>query len=295
LFLDIRFPVLCEYQAFSIEYPAYFLVSWECITFCKPRAYDTASLYYEKNMGKNTWQIKTNVLNYSIKQLFRDKSMKVLSNKNPGLDSDRSVQDRLLDAAEELFCERGFDDASVRKIAAEADCNLAAVNYYFGGKEKLYIEVWRRHLRDMRETRLASIDKVMSKSSKPRLEDLLRSFANAFVGSLIDESKGPRFIKLMIREMLDRRLPGNLFFEELIIPTMNAFSQALMKICKTLDKSKAQLVIISFIGQLLQTFHVKAMFEQIDNPELLRFDLTQVLDHIVVFSAAGIRACAGDK
>jgi len=210
--------------------------------------------------------------------------------------SDRSVQERLLDSAEELFCERGFDETGIRELASTAHCNIAAVNYYFGGKEKLYIEVWRRHLRILRESRLNSIESVMSRSDgQPCLEALLRSFANAFVGSLIDEKKGPRFIKLMIREMLDRRLPGNVFFDELIIPTMNAFSDALMKICRTLDESKAQLVIISFIGQLLQTFHVKTMFEQIDNPELLKFELAEALDHIVRFSVAGIRACAEEK
>jgi AcrR family transcriptional regulator len=210
-------------------------------------------------------------------------------------DSDIPVQGRLLDVAEELFGEHGFEGTGVREIAAEAGCNIAAINYYFGGKDKLYTEVWRRNLRDMREIRLASIDRVMSKSEKPRLEDLLQSFANAFVAPLMDKRKGPRLSKLMIREMIDRRLPGNLFFEELIIPTMSAFSDALLKICRTLNKSKAQLVIISFIGQLMQTFHIKTMFEQIDSPELLKFDLSEAVEYIVKFSAAGIRAFAEDK
>lgn len=222
--------------------------------------------------------------------------MKLSSNKNPDLGLDKPVQDRLLDVAEELFCERGFEDTSIRGLAAAAKCNIAAVNYYFGGKDNLYVELWRRHLRVLRESRLASIESVMSRGKgKPCLEDLLGSFANAFVGSLMDEKKGPRFMKLMIREMLDRRLPGNVFYEELVIPTMKAFSDALMKICTTLDKSKAQLVIVSFIGQLMQTFHVKTMFEQLDSPELPKFDLNGALNHIVKFSAAGIRACAGGK
>ncbi len=55
--------------------------------------------------------------------------------------SDKPVQDRLLDAAEQLFSEHGFDGASVRDIAATAGCNIAAVNYYFGSKDKLYTEV----------------------------------------------------------------------------------------------------------------------------------------------------------
>jgi len=215
---------------------------------------------------------------------------------NTNCNSHRSVQDRLLDVSEELFCEHGFDDTSVRKIAAEANCNLAAVNYYFGSKDNLYVEVWRRHLRVLRASRLESIENVMScDDGKPCLEDLLRSFANAFIGSFMDEKKGPRFVKLMTREMLDRRLPGNIFFEELVIPTMNAFSDAMIRIYRNLDKTVAQLVIISLIGQLLQTLHIKTMFEQIDKPELLKFDLTEVLDHIVKFSAAGIRAYAEEK
>ncbi|MHC4555307.1 MAG: TetR/AcrR family transcriptional regulator, partial [Planctomycetota bacterium] len=54
------------------------------------------------------------------------------------------ARDRLLDAAEALFCEKGFEGVSVRELTATAGCNLAAVNYYFGGKEKLYTEMFRR-------------------------------------------------------------------------------------------------------------------------------------------------------
>ncbi len=97
--------------------------------------------------------------------------------------SDKPVQDRLLDAAEQLFAENGFDGTSVRDIASAAGCNIAAVNYYFGSKDKLYTEVWRRQLVQMRDARLQAIELVLSESkSKPLLEDLLRSFANAFIG-----------------------------------------------------------------------------------------------------------------
>ena len=58
----------------------------------------------------------------------------------------RGVQDRLVKAGEDLFCRRGFNDTSVRDIAAAADCNVASINYYFGGKENLYLEIWRCRL-----------------------------------------------------------------------------------------------------------------------------------------------------
>jgi len=210
--------------------------------------------------------------------------------------SDRPVQERLLDAAEELFCEHGFEGASVRDIAAAAGCNIASVNYYFGGKEKLYTEVWRRHLRLMRDTRVASIDKIMSQSqAPPRLEDLLRSYANAFIEPLVDESRGRRFIKLMAREMVDRHLPQNMFLEEMIIPVMTALRQALLRTCPGLEESEARLVILSIVGQLIHTVGAKTMFEQTDSAEMPKFDLTDAVDHIVKFSAAGIRAYAEEK
>jgi len=210
--------------------------------------------------------------------------------------SDRPVQERLLDAAEELFCEHGFEGASIRDIAASANCNIASVNYYFGGKTKLYTEVWRRHLRLMRDARVSSIDKIMSQSqAPPLLEELLTSFANAFIEPMADESRSRRLIKLMTREMLDRRLPANTFVEEMIKPTMTAMQKALTKTCPGLDKSKVPLVVFSIVGQLVHVIRIKAMFEQTDSAEMPKFDLTEAVNHIVKFSAAGIRAYAEEK
>src|ERR1700720_1237146 len=50
------------------------------------------------------------------------------------------TRQRLLEAAEEVFADKGFKAASVRDICRRADANIAAVNYYFGDKERLYIE-----------------------------------------------------------------------------------------------------------------------------------------------------------
>ena len=222
--------------------------------------------------------------------------MAVSRNNTTKAGSNKPVQERLLDAAEELFCERGFEGASIRDIAASAGCNIASVNYYFGGKEKLYIEVWRRHLVQMRDARIASIDKIMSQSqAPPRLEELLTSFANAFIEPMADESRSRRLMKLMAREMIDQRLPGNMFVEEIVTPTMTAMQQALMKVCPGLDESKVPLVVSSIAGQLVHVIHIKAMFEQSGKPELAKFDLTEVVNHIVKFSAAGIRAYAEEK
>lgn len=210
--------------------------------------------------------------------------------------SDKPVQDRLLDAAEQLFSEHGFDGASVRDIATAAGCNIAAVNYYFGGKDKLYTEVWRRQLLQMRDTRLQAIERVMSENSdKPSLEDLLKSFANAFIGPFVDESRSRWLMRLMAREMVDQHVHVNVFVEEVIKPTMSAMGGALVKICPGLEESKIPLIIVFLAGQLMHVVHIKAMLDQTEMAEMPAFDLTDAVDNVVRFSAAGIRSYTDGK
>ncbi len=211
----------------------------------------------------------------------------------PGVAVERSVQDRLIEAAEELFCRRGFNETSVRDIAALAGCNVASVNYYFGGKDNLYLEIWRRRLAFIRDTRLASIEKVMSAPGPPQLEDLLRSYAVSFIEPLIDSSPHCRFINLMTREMIDPHLPRDVYVAEMVSPVLNALSDALLKICPWLDRSRVSMVIFSIVGQLLMhTVCVKEMFEGSNHPELSRIDIDSIVNHVVEFSAAGIRGYA---
>ena len=215
-----------------------------------------------------------------------------LNNKKTDVDFNKSVKDRLLDSAEKLFCENGFEGASIRDIAALAGCNIASVNYYFGGKQQLYEEVWRRHLIPMRDVRISSIEKVMNQiESKPHLEEIIKSFANAFVGSMVDTEKTSRLSKLMAREYIDKHLPTDMFIDEIMMPTVTAMQKALMQTFPDLDESKVSFIVFSLIGQLVHLVHVRTMFEH-GGDESTRelFSSVEIINHIVKFSSAGIRA-----
>lgn len=54
----------------------------------------------------------------------------------------------LLDAASDIFAEKGFRDATIAEISKRAGMNIAAVNYYFRDKESLYVEAWRCAFRE---------------------------------------------------------------------------------------------------------------------------------------------------
>lgn len=211
-------------------------------------------------------------------------------------DFKKGVHDRLLDAAEALFAEKGFEATSVRQLACAAGCNVASVNYYFGGKENLYLEVWRRDLRAMLQKRIASIKEVMAGGDGPAsLEDLLRSFANAFLEPLVDKAKAHRLMKLMAREMLDQHLPASMFVEDVVIPTMEALREALLRTCPELDEYAIPAVIFSLVGQLIQGIRIQALLSHTGSAGLPAFDLGEFVEHIVRFSAAGIRAYAQEQ
>src|SRR6188768_2729855 len=61
---------------------------------------------------------------------------------------------RILDAAELLFTEHGFEATSLRSLTAAASVNLAAVNYHFGTKEELFQAVLTRRLDPMNQERI---------------------------------------------------------------------------------------------------------------------------------------------
>ncbi len=71
-----------------------------------------------------------------------------------------STKERILDAAEGLFAERGYDGSSLRAITARAGVNLAAVNYHFNSKEALIGALFRRRLGQLNRERLRLLDEL---------------------------------------------------------------------------------------------------------------------------------------
>jgi len=202
------------------------------------------------------------------------------------------VRERLLDATEKVMAVEGFDGASVRQITSLAGCNVAAVNYYFGSKENLYIEMFRRRLREMTAKRKEVIEQIMSGENGPvTLEKLLEGFSRAFLEPLIDEEKGRRFIKLMVSEINTPRLPEKMFHEEVAEPTLKSLGSAMKQIYPQMSDEQLMLCMISVIGQLVhlirftETIGAELMGEQFHVPELSSW-----IGHVVKFSAAGVRS-----
>jgi len=202
------------------------------------------------------------------------------------------TRDRILTAAQKLFGEKGFDSTSVRDITTEAGCNIASVNYHFGGKDNLYLETFRSMLTFLRDHRLTILDELMVRTPAPTLEEFLQSFAEGFIDPLVDESRGRFFMALVSRELYDARLPHDVFVTEFIRPILERSLIALERFGPPLDPADAHLCIMSLVGQLLHALKAHHLFAQHDGSEVMPTSLATYIPHFVRFSAGGIRACS---
>jgi AcrR family transcriptional regulator len=96
--------------------------------------------------------------------------------------TDAGTKDRLLRAAREVFAERGVKEATVRDICAKAGANVAAVNYYYGSKEKLFMAVLADYMQAAHLRFPVDMDCEPGAPPRDRLKAYVRSLLHKFLG-----------------------------------------------------------------------------------------------------------------
>ena len=92
----------------------------------------------------------------------------------------KEKKDHILDVAERMFSELGFEGASTRTIAGEADINIAMLHYYFGSKEGLFLAVFERKISSLTSL-LQNIGNSETLSSWGKMETCIDSFVDRFI------------------------------------------------------------------------------------------------------------------
>src|SRR5437016_5090933 len=153
-----------------------------------------------------------------------------------------------------LFAERGFHGTTIRDIAERAGVNVAAGNYHFGSKKRLYLEVLRAQfaeiralLRARRATR-PSID--LPRLSRKELTALFRARVGVMLDLLIGPPPGVHGT-LMQREMCDPSEALPVIVEEFIAPTVAEMRDIAARLEPGLDPRSADRCVFSIAGQAL--------------------------------------------
>jgi len=108
--------------------------------------------------------------------------------------------ERILDAAEALFAERGFAETSLRTITSTAGVNLAAVNYHFGSKKELIQAVFARFLTPLCRELDDTLNELMADSERPKTGLLLKALFDTATlrgRDSVDGERVQRFMRLL--------------------------------------------------------------------------------------------------
>ena len=168
---------------------------------------------------------------------------------------------RILDAAEELFAEKGIAATSVRVLTQAAGVNLAAVHYHFGSKEGLVDAVLERSARTANDERLADLAQLEASADGEPLavEDILTAFIVPGVRRL-EAQKNRRQLLARLRSRIEAEPPElveALFrrhFGVVFSRFLEAFQRALPEMSKELVAERFRFTLGSLSFAFSQNF-----------------------------------------
>ena len=200
-----------------------------------------------------------------------------------------TTTERILDAAEALFAEHGFDGTSLRAVPARAEVNLAAVHYHFGSKMGLFRALVERRVGEVNRARLDTLDELQ-RSAAPAaapLEDVVRAFlAPAFAHLDADDPGLRAFLQIVGRLHSSRG--------DHVDAVRDVFAEVSQRFLAALGAALPE-VPASVLAWRLH-FVISAMCTQMADPERIRLlasgdaSSDDALDQLLAFSVAGLRA-----
>lgn len=159
-----------------------------------------------------------------------------------GADEPRS---RILMAAGKEFAERGFEAATVREICLAAGVNVAAVNYYFGDKQRLYIE----SVKHAHQARVRQVPLPEWPPGTPPAR-MLHDYVATMLERMLGLGQSPWQMRLMMREVLQPTAACRELAEDYMRPQFAVLVGILGDLSAgRLTEAELRRVAISVIGQ----------------------------------------------
>lgn len=199
-----------------------------------------------------------------------------------------NARERLLRVAEEIFVEQDYDAVSVRALTEAAGVNLALVNYYFGSKRSLYLEVLTRRFEHVAADKCARLRQFLKRREPVRLRGILEAYVDMHLGSAEKEQDVRNFIRLVSRQLVEDGDAMELLQRKLVKPIHQLLVNEIAQLRSDLAPERISFCVSSVTGQIFhyircpETFHMLA-----GHPP--QADLREkIAAHIVNFSLCGL-------
>jgi AcrR family transcriptional regulator len=210
-------------------------------------------------------------------------SRKSNASTTPGEPNEADARERLILSAQDAFAEHGYKAATVRDICRAAGANIAAVNYYFGDKEQLYIEAVKHA-----HSCAAQMQNFPALPPGTPPAEKLQVFIREMV-SRMHAPASPSAMKLMMREMADPGRAAHVVVTEFIQPVAFALREILRELLPNLDEQQTLMVGFSIMGQCLYYRQNRPVSELIFGKDAVTaLAADAVAEHVVQFTLAAL-------
>jgi AcrR family transcriptional regulator len=189
---------------------------------------------------------------------------------------------RILNAAEKLFGQNGFDATSLRDITTEAQVNLAAVNYHFQSKESLIDAVIESRLTPVNQRRL---EMLAAAGPSPQLEQIIE----AFLAPILDYEIAPA-VPLIGRVLSNPSHFMDRVYKKHLASIVVEFSEALGKALPSLPWEERFWRLHFMAGAMTHVLALCQVLPQMAGEKT--FNRKATMARMVTFLAAGFRAPA---
>jgi AcrR family transcriptional regulator len=207
---------------------------------------------------------------------------------NLGDNSD--TQKRVLDAAGEVFAEVGYRAATVRQICEKAGANIAAVNYYFGDKEGLYLAV----LRSVPDAHAEKYPPQFGLTPDATAAQQLHAYVQSLLQRVFDAGRPGWHLKLIAREMTEPTRALDTLIEEFARPLHRELASIVRRLLgpAATDES-VRLGALSVMGQCVYYHHARTVLKRLYPEQTYGTDdIARLVDHITEFSVAALKDLA---
>ncbi|HGF7369918.1 TetR family transcriptional regulator [Vibrio paracholerae 877-163] len=202
-----------------------------------------------------------------------------------------STKEKILDVAEGLFAEYGFNDTSLRTITSKAGVNLASVNYHFGDKKTLVRAVLNRYLEAFMPEMKQSLERLNERDDYDMAEvfEALRAPLRSL--SELRPNGTSRFMLLIGRGYTDVQGHLRWFITNRYDDVLTLFTDSVLKANPNLTRETLFWRLHFTLGTCVFTMaSSQALAEIAENDFGSKVDPKSVVDQLIPYLAAGVAA-----
>jgi AcrR family transcriptional regulator len=203
------------------------------------------------------------------------------------------TKERLLDVAERLFAEHGFESVSIRSLTAEAEVNLAAVNYHFGSKEALIEAVVARRVTPINQRRMELLEEIDLDGEVSPAEQIVAAFIDPVMDAAREQGEDNRFCKLMSRCMAARDDKVSQLVLKQFPEVLARFVAEIRKCFPRLSNDSAMMRLLFMAGAMAHSLFHHDKIGLVSEGRCEVPSLETLRDEMVAFLAPGLGAGEG--